>query len=233
MTASVIRAPPSSNMVWPRAALVVSSIAPPSTMIPAGEAMSAGGSGKRFSSGAIRSAPNGSVAAAMRTTIAASASARPKRARREPESMTPTSAPNNRRLIGEASIQKIFEAMKNTRAAPPDPSWQRPRLVATRAVAYLGPPTQEEHDEACTRCCRSDWPHAAYHPSRRFRGYGMHDSRQGGIHESGWLRQGPRGAGDHQGRGQERRVAAWRRDRRGHRWQYRNRHRDGGERARL
>ena len=34
---------------------------------------------------------------------------------------TLTSAPNNKRLIGDASIQKIFEAMKNTGAAPPWP----------------------------------------------------------------------------------------------------------------
>src|SRR6185312_9732789 len=233
MTASVIRAPPSSNMVWPRAALVASSIAPPSTMIPVGGPMPAGGSGKRFSNGAIRSALKGSIAAAMSTRIAASASARPKRACREPESTTPMSAPNNRRLIGEASIQKIFEAMKNIGAAPPKSLWQGPRLVATRAVAYFGPRTREERDEACTRCCRSDWPHAPHPPSRRLRGHGMHDSRQGGVHESGRLGQGPRGPRDHQGRGREGRVAAWRRDRRRHRRQYGHRHRHGGERARL
>jgi hypothetical protein len=51
--------------------------------------------------------------------IAASASPRPNRARDPKQSNTPASAPINKRLIGEASIQNIFEAMKNTGGAIP------------------------------------------------------------------------------------------------------------------
>ena len=61
----------------------------------------------------------------------------------------------------------------------------------------------------------------------------MHDSRQGRIHESGRFGQGPRGARDHQRRGRARRAFPRRRHRRGHGRQYRDRHRDGRERARL
>ena len=61
----------------------------------------------------------------------------------------------------------------------------------------------------------------------------MHDSRQGGIHEPGRLGQGSRGAGDHRRRDRARRIASRRRRCRGDRRQHRNRHRDGGKRARL
>ena len=113
-------------------------------MIPSGGGRSAGGGGKRSSNGAIRMTPIGELAAATRMRIAASARARPKRACRPKQSNTPTSAPHNRRLIGEASIQNILEAMKNTGGAllRTAPLWQEPRLVARRAVAYLGPSIQ-------------------------------------------------------------------------------------------
>src|SRR3984957_4418008 len=106
--------------------------------MPSGAGRSGGGTGKRSSSGAIRSMPKGKVAAASSSRIAASAKPRPKRARRPKHSSTPIRAANNRRLIGDAIIQNIFEAKKNTEPGPPNcaASWQGRRLVASRAVAY-------------------------------------------------------------------------------------------------
>ena len=92
-----------------------SSIAPPSTIIPSGGGRSGGGRGKRSSNGAINSMPTGKVAAATKMRIAVSA-------RRAPEAGAPaiaeqarqSSAANNKRLIGDAIIQNIFETKKNT-----------------------------------------------------------------------------------------------------------------------
>jgi hypothetical protein len=49
-------------------------------------------------------------------TIETSASQRPNRASRPKQSNTPTSAPINKRLIGEARVQNILEATKTPAA---------------------------------------------------------------------------------------------------------------------
>ena len=79
-----------------------------------------GGRGKRSSNGAIRQhAQRQGRGGDQNEDRGRAPGARPKRARRPKQSRTPTSAPNNRRLIGEAIIQNIFETKKNTDAALP------------------------------------------------------------------------------------------------------------------
>ena len=83
------------------------------TILGKAEFMNPGGSVKDRAALAIISSPTGRTAAANRARIAASASQPPNRARGLKHRSPPTTAAANSNVIGEAIIQKIFEATKN------------------------------------------------------------------------------------------------------------------------
>src|SRR5271166_5487387 len=94
------------------------------------------GWGKRSSSGAASKRPIGVMATAIRTRSAAIATGRPIRAWRPPEYSAPNKAPISSKSMGDANIQKSFDATKNTKALLSLLClWQGAALVASRAVA--------------------------------------------------------------------------------------------------
>ena len=102
----------------------------------------------------------------------------------------------------------------------------RVRVVARRRSMEIA--DAHAHSPWNHRCHR---PHAADQARARIGSDRLHHPRQGRIHESRPVGQGPRGAVHHRGCGEARRAAARRRDRRGHRGQYR--HRPGAGRQAL
>src|SRR5271170_3087400 len=110
-TASTTRPAPSPRATTFRAALIRGSIAPPRIMIPAGAAMSAGGRGKRFSSGRTSATPIGRIArrrSEKPTTIAIR-----RAAEKRPTKATLKKARSSRALTGARTSQSCFDARKN------------------------------------------------------------------------------------------------------------------------
>ena len=96
-------------------------------------------------------------------------------------------------------------------------------LVSEPAVPYFPPGRKARNHAICQRNYRSDWQHPADQTQTSFGSDRLHHPRQGRIHESRSVGQGPGGLVHHQGRGAKGRVAARRHYRRRHGGQHRHR----------